>query len=90
MLYAWAMVAVAWAQDDDDEGNFGKAPRMSDDADIEGLDEYSPINISFGDIIRVAFILLVAYLLSKVWKGCSYIFLVVIVVIYLLDRYLYI
>ena len=59
-----------------------------DDAEPEPLD-FTLLSFGVADVLLFVLILVVAYLLSKVWKGCTYGFLIVVALAYFLNYYLY-
>ena len=87
LVYTWLLSVVTWAQDDDE---YIDLPRRQSDMDMD-MDpdaiDYSPIYLSIGEIFTVAVLLLITYVLSKIWKGCSYMFIAVIVLFYIVYKY---
>lgn len=52
---------------------------MSPDELSEGMEDMmqsSPISISFSDILMVALLLASCYVFGKIWKGCTYLIIV--------------
>ena len=73
---------------DEDGSGIGRRGDSDMDMDMEGFD-YSPMSFSFGDIVMVVLVLVLAYIFGKVWKGCSYLFIAAIAILYFLNKYLY-
>lgn len=88
-LCSLCLTLRAAAQEDEDTGPYLKLP----DLDL-GEDEVEPFDMTyfsfgFADVLLIVLVLVVAYLLSKVWKGCTYGFLFLVALAYFLNYYLY-
>lgn len=88
-VYMLLSSLVLWAQEDDDDEEEVFVPRgMEEELDMEQIDT-PMLNISPTDILVIIAVLAVAYLLSRIWKGCSWAFIVVMLAIYFLNTYYY-
>ena len=88
-LYFHLCIFADVVGDGDEEGNgIGRRGDSDMDMDMEGLD-YSPISFSISDIVMVVLVLVLAYIFGKVWKGCSYLFIAAIAILYFLNKYMY-
>ena len=80
--------AMVFAQDDDDDMGIGvNMPDLDMDFDSDG--ESLIPSFGFSEIVLLVVIVVVAYMLSKLWKGCSVIFLLLVALVYILSIYLY-
>ena len=76
------------AQDDDEGSGKFQLSDLDLDTDMDALDT-SPLHFGMSDIVLLVLLVAAAYLLSKIWKGCTYIFIIVVIAIYILNYYLY-
>ncbi len=85
VVVSGCIVAIsAWGQDVD-EGDVRR--RRDDMTDMDGMDmmmDYTPVHISFSDIVVVLFLILACYVFGKIWKGCSYLIILIAVAFYFL------
>jgi len=88
-LCSIAVSLATWGQDVDDI-DLNELPNRSgkgDDAiDMEDMLDYSPMHISFSDIITVVGLLVLCYVFGKIWKGCSYLIIILAIVFYLMTH----
>lgn len=80
----------SWAQpdDDDDFGVGGGRGGDSDDfGDMSEYMDYQPFHIGFDDIVMVVFLLIICYVFGKIWKGCTYLILILAALFYYMTRY---
>lgn len=86
LLWGWLLALATWAQDYDDDDLDGVSGRRGMD-DLEGMDDmmsYRPIRFDTEDIIIVVALLLACYVFGKIWKGCSYLIIVIAAAFYFL------
>ena len=80
-----------WAQDDEDD--FVRVPSRGGDSaanpfDLdEAMADYHPIHISVSDIVMVVIVLVACYVFGKIWKGCSYLLLAFVALMYYLIKF---
>jgi hypothetical protein len=76
-----------WAQDDDEPfNNRVKGRDISDVFEMDGMTDYQPFHISITEIILVVLLIVACYVFGKIWKGCSYLLLVVAALLFYLTR----
>ena len=82
----------AFAQSDDDEtldpmpGKGGKV--SGGDSDImDGYMDYQPIRFDLDDVVMVVLLLVACYVFGKIWKGCSYLLLILAALLFYMTRY---
>lgn len=82
----WLLAMATWAQDyDDDDLDGGSGRRGVDELDgMDGMMGYRPIRFDTEDIIIVVALLLACYVFGKIWKGCSYLIIVIAAAFYFL------
>lgn len=56
---------------------------LGDTMDIDPM----PIHIGFSDILMVVCLLIACYIFGKIWKGCSYLLLILAALLYYLTSY---
>lgn len=89
----FALSLQAWAQDSDDididTDGTGRSQKTSDDMDSmsDAVEMMPSIHITFSDVLWVAFIILACYVFGKIWKGCTYLIIIVAGILYYLLRY---
>ncbi len=75
MLVTWAK---SFAQDDDDDDlPLDIRQNRMDEMDMDQFMDYQPIHFSFKDVILVILLLVACYVFGRIWKGCSYLLLLV-------------
>ena len=82
--------AVAQTGDDDDD--MGPMPGKGGGRDTGDFDmmedmEFTPVRITFDDVLTVVVLLVVCYVFGKIWKGCSYLILILAGIFYYMTRY---
>ena len=88
MLLAMLIMSLtAHAQYGEEVNPLGK--RKDDDFKMEDAVDvgYMPIHIGFSDIFMVVCLLIACYVFGKIWKGCSYLLLILAALLYYLTRY---
>lgn len=86
------MLAIKWqgfAQtmgDDDDEPIATK--KTDDEDELSLLEEYPDwgIHITFSDVLTVVFVIICCYVFGKIWKGCTYLIILLAVLYYYYVR----
>lgn len=89
ILSLWSAV-LAFAQGDDDDeaiGGVGDMARRGMDTGLEEeMEEFHPfVSIGFSDIFMVLMLILACYVFGKIWKGCSYLLIIVAALFYYLT-----
>lgn len=88
------MLAIKWqgfaqTTGEDDE-NPALSKRKDDDIDLTSmLDEEYPdwgIHITFSDVLTVVFVIVCCYVFGKIWKGCTYLIILLAVLYYYYVR----
>ncbi len=87
-LYVLLCAAICWvksfAQEEDDDDDFSIMRRQDPD-DIMSLEDYMdypPIHIRFSDIMMLILVAFLCYVFGKIWKGCSYLIILIAVLFY--------
>ena len=82
----WLLAMATWGQDyDDDDLDGGSGRRGVDELDgMDGVMAYRPSRFDTEDIIVVVALLLACYVFGKIWKGCSYLIIVIAAAFYFL------
>lgn len=82
----WLLTMATWGQDyDDTDLDGGSGRRGVDELDgMDGMMDYRPIRFDTEDIIVVVALLLACYVFGKIWKGCSYLIIVIAAAFYFL------
>jgi hypothetical protein len=67
----------SWAQDDfdDDFGGRSRGDIVPMDG-MEGLEGYNRFHIRISDILLVVFLIAACYVFGKIWKGCTYMIII--------------
>lgn len=87
-LYVLLFTAACWlrsfAQDDDDEEDIDiiRHRHADDMQSIQDYMDYQPIHIRFSDVMMILLILVLCYVFGKIWKGCSYLILIITILFY--------
>jgi len=89
VLCSLACSLQTWAQVfDDDDVPSEKGRSLGDD--LEGMGDmmdYQPIHFGIGEVFSVVLLLVACYVFGKIWKGCSYLLLLVAAVLYYMMRF---
>jgi len=90
-LYALLLLVLnalgSWAQNGDLEPSSGRRGMEDTFAStMEDASDYQSLHISFMDIVMVVLVLVSCYVFGKIWKGCTYMILVVAVAFYMLTH----
>ena len=81
----WLLTMATWGQDYDDDLDNASGRRGVDELDgMDGMMDYRPIRFDTEDIIVVVALLLACYVFGKIWKGCSYLIIVIAAAFYFL------
>ncbi len=78
-LQALAQSGRDYYDDDSDRGRRGMEELQEMDGMMEGVEGF---NISFLDILMVVLLVAACYIFGKIWKGCSYLLVLVAVILY--------
>ena len=90
-LRIWLLLVTAanwlqtFAQDEDEDELFFSRRDIAEMEEFQMMDDmmgYSPFHIKFHDIIILVLIFLAIYVYRRIWKGCSYM-IVALVLFYL-------
>lgn len=89
-LYVLLCTVMMWlqtfAQDDDDDDDFGFSGggnfNPDDMSDMEDMMDLGAFHLSFSNIIAVILLLVACYVFGKIWKGCTYLILILAVIFY--------
>lgn len=80
------MSLTARAQFEDEGSSLSRKKEddlLGDTMDIDPM----PIHIDFSDILMVVCLLIACYIFGKIWKGCSYLLLILAALLYYLTSY---
>ena len=85
----WQCLAQATGGDFDDD--YPELTRKKDNTDelqemIEEGYGTMPIHIRFSDVLTVVFILIAGYVFGRIWKGCSYLIIILAAVFYFITH----
>ena len=85
----WQCLAQTAGRDYDDD--IPDPPKRKSDIDdlsevIEEGYDVMPIHITFSDVLTLIFILVVCYVFGKIWKGCSYLIILLAAVFYFITH----
>ncbi len=88
--YAVLCAILCWlrsfAQDEDDEDFIGGGRRNTEDMmsleDYMDITDYPLIHIRFSDVMMVILVVFSCYVFGKIWKGCSYLIILIAVLFY--------
>lgn len=86
MLLSMAAGLRSWAQPDDDDDIGGSRGGDALD-DLDGYMDFQPIRFGIDDVVMVVLLLVACYVFGKIWKGCSYLLLIIAALFYYLTRY---
>ena len=91
LLVALATSLVCRAQDDNGDGAGDDSPitnlKKTDDQGLGDLGEFiAPFPISISDVIMLAALILVCYVFGKIWKGCTYLIILVAALLYYMTH----
>ena len=88
LLCTTFMWLQSWAQDYIDDDETGKR-KVSEDEDLDNIQdciEYYQINITLTDVVNILLVILACYVFGKIWRGCSYLIIVLAAIFYYLAR----
>ena len=72
---------------DDADLNGSRRGSNSGVEDMEGMVDYQPIRFGVDEVVMVVVLLVACYVFGKIWKGCSYLLLILAALFYYLIRY---
>ena len=75
----------AFAQDDDDDFNIVERSRGIED-ELEEMSEYTQPNLRLSDILMILMALGSIFIFRKIWKGCSYLILLLAAIFYYITH----
>lgn len=81
----WWLRSFAQSDDDDDLLPGGPSGRGGME-DMEDLMDYQSFRIGFDDVVMIVLLLLACYVFGKIWKGCSYLIIVLAVIFYYITH----
>ena len=90
-LYVLLCTAImwlqSWAQDNvENDDMTGRRQIDSSEESIDDLLEYHQINITLTDVVNILLVILACYVFGKIWRGCSYLIIVLAAIFYYLAR----
>lgn len=90
-LYVLLCTAImwlqSWAQDNvENDDMTGRRQIDSSEESIDDLLEYQQIDINISDVIAILLVILACYVFGKIWRGCSYLIIVIAAIFYYLAR----
>lgn len=92
-IYVLLCTVVMWlrafAQMDDDEMGGGRGRGRGGDDDMGGMEEmvdYQPFHLTTQDIFTILFVIVACYVFGKIWRGCSYLILILAAIFYYMLR----
>ena len=54
---------------------------------MDGYMDYQPIRFDLDDVVMVVLLLVACYVFGKIWKGCSYLLLILAALLFYMTRY---
>jgi len=71
-----------------DEDNYTTKAKRDDSLEMDDMMEIEnmPIHIDFSDVLILVGIVVACYVFGKIWKGCTYLLIIVAAVLYYLTR----
>lgn len=86
LLSMLALSLTTYAQYDED--NYTTKAKQDDSLEMDDMMEIEnmPIHIDFSDVLILVGIVLACYVFGKIWKGCTYLLIIVAAVLYYLTR----
>ena len=90
-LYVLLCTAIMWLQSwaQDNVENDAMTGRRQIDSSEDSIDEYleyQQIDINISDVITILLVILACYVFGKIWRGCSYLIIVIAAIFYYLAR----
>ncbi|MBQ9672109.1 MAG: hypothetical protein IJV34_04575 [Prevotella sp.] len=93
-LYILLCTVMMWLQtfaqndDDDDDFGFSGGGRLDPDdmSNMEDLIDQNVFRLTFSDILTIILVLVACYIFGKIWKGCTYLILVLAAIFYYMLR----
>lgn len=90
-LYVLLCTAIMWLQswaqaNVENDDMTGRRQIDSSEESIDDLLEYQQININITDVITILLVILACYVFGKIWRGCSYLIIVLATIFYYLAR----
>jgi Ca2+-dependent lipid-binding protein len=64
----------------------GRRQIDSSEDSIDEYLEYQQININITDVITILLVILACFVFGKIWRGCSYLIIVIAAIFYYLAR----
>ncbi len=91
LLMCSAMVSLATLGqgfDDIELNDGGSSKARGDDFEaMDGMMDYQPIHFGLGDVFIVVLLLVACYVFGKIWRGCSYLILLIAAAYFYITRY---
>ena len=78
-LQALAQSGRGYYDDDSDRGRRGMDEVEEMDGMMDGVEGF---NLTFSDILMIVLLVVACYIFGKIWKGCSYLLVLVAVILY--------
>lgn len=89
-LYLILFVSISWLQSfaqGEDEGGGARIAKGTDETGaMDDLMSYQSFNIGFSEILLVILVIACCYIFGKIWKGCTYLIILVAVIFFFLSR----
>ena len=84
-LFCTLLTGLSLRAQELDDDDMGGGRRGADDFDgLEGMMDYQPLHFGMTEIMVVVLLLLACYVFGKIWKGCSYLILLIAAAFYFL------
>ena len=75
-----------FAQSDDDDFAPVRRKDEMDGDELEQMIDYVPVRFTTKDVLTVVLLLVTCYVFGKIWKGCSYLILILAAIFYYMSR----
>lgn len=82
-LQALAQSGRGYYDDDSDRGRRGMDEVEEMDEMMDGVEGF---NLTFSDILMIVLLVVACYIFGKIWKGCSYLLVLVAVILYFMNH----
>ncbi|UKK48552.1 hypothetical protein L6475_00890 [Prevotella sp. E9-3] len=90
-IYILICTTVWWLQTHAQSDDYGASDRgRRGMEEVEEMDEMMDgvegFNLTFSDILMIVLLVVACYIFGKIWKGCSYLLVLVAVILYFMNH----
>lgn len=88
LSFVFSLRFYAQGDFDDDDTPVGRKRTMDEGLNPMDMDiDYPRFHLGLDDILVIVVLLVACYVFGKIWKGCSYLLLILAALFYYLNRY---